>query len=80
VTVELGHDIQPDAGRLEYHRAVVRWQDDRLVATSTGKQTSSRLITMVGANALLEIPAGPEPLAAGSRVPALLTGEIVAQE
>jgi len=80
VTVELGHDIQPDAGRLEYHRAVVRWQDDRLVATSTGKQTSSRLITMVGANALLEIPAGTEPLAAGSRVPALLTGEIVAQE
>jgi hypothetical protein len=31
---------------------------------------------MVGANALLEIPAGTEPLPAGSRVPALLTGEI----
>jgi molybdenum cofactor synthesis domain-containing protein len=77
VTVELGHDFQPDAGRLEYHRAVVRWQHDRLVATSTGKQTSSRLITMVGANALLEIPAGTEPLPAGSRVPALLTGDIV---
>jgi molybdopterin molybdotransferase len=77
VTVELGHDFQPDAGRLEYHRAVVRWQDDRLVATSTGKQTSSRLITMVGANALLEIPTGTRPLPAGSRVPALLTGEIV---
>src|SRR5204863_1065903 len=58
VTVELGHDIQPDGSRLEYHRAVVRWQQDRLVATSTGKQTSSRLITMVGANALLEIPPG----------------------
>lgn len=78
VLVELSHEIQPDAGRLEYQRATVRWQDDRLVATSTGKQTSSRLITMVGANALLEIPAGTAPLAAGTRVPALLTGEIVA--
>jgi molybdopterin molybdotransferase len=77
VSVELGHDFQPDAGRLEYHRAVVRWQDGRLVATSTGKQTSSRLITMVGANALLEIPASTEPLQAGARVPALLTGDIV---
>ena len=66
VLVELAHEIQPDAGRLEYQRAVVRWQDGRLVATSTGKQTSSRLITMVGANALLEIPSGAEPLPAGS--------------
>jgi len=77
VTVELGHELQPDGSRLEYHRAVVRWQQDRLVATSTGKQTSSRLITMVGANALLEIPPGSQSLAAGARLPALLTGEIV---
>jgi molybdenum cofactor synthesis domain-containing protein len=77
VTVELAHEVQPDGSRLEYHRATVRWQGDRLVATSTGKQTSSRLITMVGANALLEIPSGDEPLPAGSRVPALLTGELV---
>jgi molybdopterin molybdotransferase len=77
ITVELGHEIQPDAGRLEYHRAVIRWQDDRLVATSTGKQTSSRLITMVGANALLEIPPAREPLPPGTKMPALLTGDIV---
>jgi hypothetical protein len=32
---------------------------------------------MVGANALLEIPAAAEPLPAGSRVPALLTGDII---
>jgi molybdenum cofactor synthesis domain-containing protein len=80
VLVELTHEIQPDGSRLEYQRATVRWQDDRLVATSTGKQTSSRLITMVGANALLEIPSGREPLPAGTRVPALLTGEVVAQD
>jgi molybdenum cofactor synthesis domain-containing protein len=80
VLVELTHEIQPDGSRLEYQRATARWQGDRLVATSTGKQTSSRLITMVGANALLEIPSGTEPLPAGTPVPALLTGEIVAQD
>jgi molybdopterin molybdotransferase len=77
VTVVLGHDIQPDAGRLEYHRASVQWQDGQLVATSTGKQTSSRLITMVGANALLEVPSGTELLPAGARLPALLTGDLL---
>jgi molybdopterin biosynthesis enzyme len=77
VVVELAHEIQPDAGRLEYHRATVRWENGRLLATSTGKQTSSRLITMVGANALLEVPSGTEPLAAGAQLPALLTGELL---
>lgn len=77
VTVHLAHDIQPDAGRLEYHRATVQWQDGQLVATSTGKQTSSRLITMVGANALLEVPSGAEMLPAGSQLPALLTGDLL---
>ncbi|MCC7370528.1 MAG: molybdopterin molybdotransferase MoeA [Chloroflexi bacterium] len=76
VRVTLAHDIQPDAGRLEYHRATVRWQDGTLLATSTGKQTSSRLITMVGANALLEVPSGTALLPAGTELPALLTGDL----
>ena len=76
VTVQLEHDVQPDHSRLEYQRAVVRWQDERLIAQSTGVQTSSRLISMVGANALLEIQPGSERLPAGTLVPALLTGEI----
>ncbi|MGE3269808.1 MAG: gephyrin-like molybdotransferase Glp [Chloroflexota bacterium] len=79
VTAELAHEIQPDASRLEYHRATLRWQDGRLVATSTGKQTSSRLITMVGANALLEVPSGQKSLPAGAQLPALLTGEIISE-
>jgi molybdopterin molybdotransferase len=78
ISVELSHSIKPDAGRLEYQRAIVCWQDDRLVAAANGTQTSSRLITMVGANALLEIPAGDEVLPAGARVTAFLTGEIIA--
>ncbi len=74
VTVELEHDLRPDRIRLEYQRAVVRWQADRLVAAPTGVQSSSRLMSMIGANALLEIQPGEETLPAGSRVPALLTG------
>jgi len=80
IGVELSHSIRPDPSRLEYQRAVVRWQGDRLVAAATGTQTSSRLITMVGANALLEIAAGTEVLPAGAHVAALLTGEIVSAD
>jgi molybdopterin molybdotransferase len=77
VTVRLEHDLKPDPVRLEYHRAVVRWRDESLVATSTGLQSSSRLLSMVGANALLEIEPGERALPAGTEVPALLTGDIL---
>jgi molybdopterin biosynthesis enzyme len=76
VAVRLEHDLRPDAGRLEYQRAVVRWRDGHLVAVTTGGQSSSRLLSMVGANALLEIPPGEQVLPAGSAVEALLTGEL----
>jgi gephyrin len=65
------------SSRLEYQRAIVRWQYGHLSATCTGRQASSRLLSMVGANALLEIPSGGEILPAGARVTALLTGEIL---
>jgi molybdopterin molybdotransferase len=77
VTVEIDHPVEASRNRLEYQRAVVRWQYGRLVATATGRQASSRLMNMVGANGLLEIPSGGEILPAGSRVTALLTGEIL---
>ena len=77
VTVELEHPIHPSRNRLEYQRAVVRWRYGHLAATATGRQSSSRLMNMVGANALLEIPSGDELLPAGSRVTALLTGEVL---
>ncbi|MCC7368668.1 MAG: molybdopterin molybdotransferase MoeA [Chloroflexi bacterium] len=76
VTVELEHPIEASRYRLEYQRAVVRWQYGRLIGTATGRQASSRLLNMIGANALLEIPSGGEILPAGARVTALLTGEI----
>lgn len=77
VAVFLEHELRPDLSRVEYHRAIVRWVNGRLAASSTGGQSSSRLMSMIGANALLEIEPGPGFLAAGSPVPALLTGEIL---
>jgi molybdenum cofactor synthesis domain-containing protein len=76
VRVALGHDLRPDAIRPEYQRAVVTWQDDRFVAHNTGLQSSSRLISIVGANALLEIEPGDEVLPKGTIVPALLLANL----
>jgi molybdenum cofactor synthesis domain-containing protein len=65
--------------RIEYQRAIVRIDEHgNLSAMSTGAQSSSRLSSMVGANALLMIPAGVEPLPAGTVVEALLIGPLVA--
>src|SRR5918911_1104587 len=55
VTAALGHELRPDAVRPEYQRASLSWQGDRFVARTTGIQVSSRLMSIVGANALLEI-------------------------
>jgi molybdopterin molybdotransferase len=76
VGVALEHEIRPDAFRVEYQRATVTWRKDRLVATTTGLQTSSRLMSIVGANALLELQPGSEPLPAGTMVPALLLANL----
>jgi molybdopterin molybdotransferase len=77
VEVELLHDVRTDPVRPEYQRAVVSWSAGRLVARTTGAQTSSRLLSLHGANALLELPAGGRTIPAGERVPALLTGPLV---
>ena len=78
--VVLEHAITPSPDRPEYHRATVRWKDGALVARSTGAQRSSRLLSLVGANALLRIPPGTQAISAGGRVNALLTGELLAAE
>jgi molybdenum cofactor synthesis domain-containing protein len=74
VPVTLAAETQP-ADRIEYQRAVVRVAEDgRLVATVTGSQASSRLLSLAGANALLVIPPRDEPYRAGERVEAVLLG------
>ncbi|HET8626130.1 MAG TPA: gephyrin-like molybdotransferase Glp [Thermomicrobiales bacterium] len=76
VRVTLAHGITP-GDRPEFQRAVVRQgPDGRLVATTTGAQASSRLASLLGANALLALPARREPFAAGEEVEALLTGPL----
>ncbi|KAL2160430.1 hypothetical protein VTH06DRAFT_1603 [Thermothelomyces fergusii] len=73
VPVVLSHDFPLDKSRPEYHRAVVSvGRDGVLSATSTGAQRSSRVGSLKGANALLCMPSGPEPLRKGARVEALL--------
>jgi molybdenum cofactor synthesis domain-containing protein len=77
VEVEVEHQLGKTPDRTEYQRATVRWEDGRLIARSTGSQISSRLLSMMGANALLVIEPGEGKVPPGSRVPALLIGEIV---
>lgn len=80
VEVELEHDFPPPGGRVEYHRAVVRWSEGRLRARSTGLQISSRLLSMTGHNALVIVQPGNDPLRAGQSLPAILTGPLLAGE
>jgi len=77
VPVKLAHAFPLDKARPEYHRAVISvGGDGALSAVSTGGQRSSKVGSMKGANALLCLPAGPEPLSQGARVDALLMGPI----
>lgn len=72
VRASLGHELRPDPARLEYQRAILRWEEGGYVAETTGLQASSRLLSIAGANALLEIPPGTGLLPAGAEVAALL--------
>lgn len=76
VRVTLRDSIHPSPDRPEYQRAVVSWEEGQLVARSTGRQGSSRLLSMLGANALLIVPAGTAPYAAGAELDALITGPL----
>ncbi len=76
VPVQLATAIKPSPDRPEYQRAIVRWHEGRLVASTTGSQGSSRMLSMRAANALLQIDPGHDVLAAGSTVTAMLIGEV----
>ncbi len=72
ITAHLHHDVAHKPDRTEFPRAVVRQEDDGTWwATTTGSQVSSRLKSLVGANALLRIPRGVGDLTAGEKVTAL---------
>lgn len=76
--VVLEEQVRP-SDRIEMQRGVVSLRNGTLAARTTGSQASSRLSSFVGANALLEIPAGTERLQPGSPINAILTGPIVVE-
>ncbi|GAC1314777.1 MAG: molybdopterin molybdotransferase MoeA [Chloroflexota bacterium] len=76
IKVALGHAIHPDPVRPEYQRARVIWEGERFVARTTGLQASSRLMSIVGANALLELQPGTDTLPEGTMIPALLLANL----
>ncbi|KAJ0340830.1 hypothetical protein COL922a_002955 [Colletotrichum nupharicola] len=76
VPVTLSRDFTLDKQRAEYHRAVVTvGKNGLLSASSTGGQRSSKVGSLRSANALLALPKGTE-LKKGTKVEALLMGEI----
>src|SRR5215207_4360330 len=76
VQVRIAHAIQR-SDRIEFQRAIVGVTvDGSLEARTTGSQASSRLASLIGANALIVIPPGTDNLPAGSRVDALLVAPL----
>jgi molybdopterin molybdotransferase len=70
--VRLGFHARGTAERTEYHRVTLRREGAELVATSTGSQSSSRLMSLAGAHALVRVPPGDQGLKAGELVEALI--------
>ncbi len=70
--VTLGHEFPLDPERPEYHRVTLRQEGGQFVATSTGSQASSRLLSVAGANALLVLEQAAGTLPPGTLRPALL--------
>ena len=70
--VRLGYDARASAERTEYQRVTLRRENDDLVAETTGSQSSSRLLSLAGAHALVRIPAGDQAITAGSVVEAMI--------
>lgn len=70
--VRLGFDAQATAERTEYHRVTIKREGSDLVAFSTGSQSSSRLMSLAGAHALVRVPPGDQGVSAGAYVEALI--------
>jgi gephyrin len=74
--VRLDHSVRP-SDRIEFQRAIARVDSEgHLKASTTGLQASSRLASLVGANALILVPPGADPIRAGSPVEAILVGPL----
>jgi molybdopterin molybdotransferase len=70
--VRLGYDAKAPGDRTEYQRVTLRREGQELVAHGTGSQSSSRLLSLAGAHALVRIPSGGQGIKAGSIVEAMI--------
>jgi molybdopterin molybdotransferase len=70
--VRLAYDARATADRTEFQRVTLRREGSELVAQSTGSQSSSRLMSLAGAHALVRIPPGDHGIKAGSVVEAMI--------
>ncbi len=70
--VRLAYDARASADRTEYQRVTLRREGADLVADTTGSQSSSRLMSLVGAHALVRVPAGGQVISAGSTLEAMI--------
>jgi molybdopterin molybdotransferase len=68
VTATLAHPLKHRPGRMEFIRVTLAMEAGRLLATSTGAQSSGDLCSMARADGLLVVPAESGNLAAGDVV------------
>ena len=70
--VRLAYEARASADRTEFQRVTLRRDGRELVADSTGSQSSSRLMSLAGAHALVRVPPGDQGFKAGSVVEAII--------
>ena len=70
--VRLGYEAKAAGDRTEYQRVSLTRDRGELVALSTGSQSSSRLMSLAGAHALVKVPPGNAGIAAGTVVDAII--------
>ena len=70
--VRLDYDARATADRTEFQRVTLKRDGTELVAQTTGSQSSSRLMSLAGAHALVRIPPGDRGIKAGSIVEAVI--------
>ena len=70
--VRLSYEARAAGDRTEYQRVTLAREGGELVARSTGSQSSSRLMSLAGAHALVRVPPGSEGIRAGAVVEAII--------
>jgi len=75
VTATIADDMKSD-GRRSYNRVTLRREQDRIIARSTGIQSSGALMSMVLAEGLAIIPEGRNHVSAGEELSVLLLKDL----